>query len=170
MSLSSISRRQLNLFGLLACAAMMGFALYAEHFLGLAPCNMCILQRLCVIALGGTFLLAAVHDAGRLGARLWGVAILIVAAVGVAVAGRHVWMQAQPPGSLPSCGADFAALIEMMPVHQAIRKVLMGGGDCQAITWTLFGLSMPVWVVIALAALGLKGLVGNFVLRGPGGR
>jgi disulfide bond formation protein DsbB len=163
-----VSRRQLNLLGVAACAAMMGFALYAEHFLHLAPCNMCILQRLCVVALGGTFLLAAVHDAGTIGARLWGVAIALVALVGALVAGRHVWMQLQPLGSLPSCGADFAALLEMMSFREAVLKVLNGGGDCQAVTWSLFGLSMPVWVTAAVALLGLKGLVGNFVLaRNP---
>ncbi len=170
MSLPHVSRRQLNVFGVLACAAMMGFALYAERFLGLAPCNMCILQRFCVVALGGMFLLAAVHDAGTVGARLWGLAIAAVALVGALVAGRHVWMQMQPPGSLPSCGADFASLTEMMPLNEAVMKVLKGGGDCQAITWSLGGLSMPVWVVMALTVLGLTGLIGNFVLEGPARR
>ena len=160
-----VTRLQLNLFGFLACAAMMGFALYAEHFLGLSPCNMCILQRFCVIALGGVFLLAAVADAGDVGARLWGLAIFAVALIAVLVAGRHVWMQMQPLGSLPSSGADFASLTEMMPLPEAVRTVLKGGGDCQAITWSLLGLSMPVWVVVAVVLLGLKGLIGNFVLK-----
>ena len=160
-----VTRLQLNLFGVLACAAMMGFALYAEHFLGLAPCNMCILQRFCVMALGGVFLLAAVADAGDVGARLWGLAIFAVALIAALVAGRHVWMQMQPLGSLPSCGADFASLTEMMPLREAVMKVLKGGGDCQAITWSLLGLSMPVWVVVAVVLLGLKGLIGNFVLK-----
>ena len=165
MTMLRVTRRQLNLFGFLACAAMMGFALYAEHFLGLAPCNMCILQRFCVIALGGAFLLAAVHDAGDVGARLWGLAIFAVALLAALVAGRHVWMQMQPFGSLPSCGADFASLTEMMPLGEAVMKVLKGGGDCQAISWSLLGLSMPVWVVVAVGLLGTKGLIGNFVLR-----
>ena len=160
-----VTRLQLNLFGFLACAAMMGFALYAEHFLGLSPCNMCILQRFCVIALGGVFLLAAVADAGDVGARLWGLAIFAVALIAALVAGRHVWMQMQPLGSLPSCGADFASLTEMMPLPEAVMTVLKGGGDCQAITWSLLGLSMPVWVVVAVVLLGLKGLIGNFVLK-----
>ena len=170
MTMIRVSRRRLNLFGVLACAAMMGFALYAEHFLGLAPCNMCILERLCVIGLGGVFLFAAVHDAGDVGARLWGLAIFAVALLAALVAGRHVWMQMQPPGSLPSCGADFATLTEMMPLGEAVMKVLKGGGDCQAITWSLLGLSMPVWVVVAVALLGLKGLIGNFVLARAGAR
>ena len=170
MSLPRVSRRQLNVFGAVACAAMIGFALYAERFLGLAPCNMCILQRFAVIALGGAFLLAAVHDPGRLGARLWGIGIAVVALVAALIAGRHVWMQMQPLGSLPSCGADFATLTEMMPLREAVMTVLKGGGDCQAITWSLLGLSMPVWVVIAVALLGLKGLIGNVVLERPGAR
>lgn len=156
-----LSRRQANSIGLGACAAMMGFALYAQYVLRLAPCNMCILQRICVIALGAAFLLAALHDPRDAGARLYAFLIGLCAAVGAAVAGRHVWMQMQPFGSLPSCGADFYSMLDMMPVHQAVLRVLSGGGDCQAITWSLFGLSMPAWVVVALTLVGSGGVAAN---------
>ena len=146
---------------------MMSFAFYAERFLGLAPCNMCILERICVSALGAVFLLAGLHNPARTGARLYAVAIALVALVGASVAGRHVWMQLQPAGSLGSCGADFSAMLEMMPVREAVMRVLGGGAECQAITWSLFGVSMPDWVVLATAVLGIAGLVGNFRLERP---
>jgi len=167
MTNTTFSRRSLNLAGAVACAAMMGFALYAEHVLGLLPCNMCILQRIAVCALGGVFLLAALHNPRALGARLYGALIGLVATAGAAVAGRHVWMQMQPPGSLGSCGADFSVMLEMMPFVTVVKRVLMGGAECQAITWSLFGLSMPVWVALAVAVLGLAGLLGNWLLARP---
>ncbi len=165
MALASFSRRQLDLAGFLACAAMMGYALYAEHFQGLLPCNMCILERICVCTLGVAFLLPAVHNAGRIGAALYGSLIALVAIVGVLVSGRHVWVQMQPAGSLPSCGADFSALLDMMPVREAVTRVLSGGAECQAITWSLFGVSMPVWLALSILVLGLAGLMGNLRLE-----
>jgi protein dithiol:quinone oxidoreductase len=162
-------RRAANLAGFLGCAAMMGFALYAQYGLRLTPCNLCILQRVCVVALGVVFLAAALHNPGRSGARLYGVAIGLVALVGVAVSGRHVWVQMQPAGSLPSCGADIATMLDMMPVYEVVTRILKGGGECQTILWTLFGISMPAWVLIAVAAAGIAGVAANLRL-GPAPR
>jgi disulfide bond formation protein DsbB len=143
---------------------MMGFALYAQHVLHLEPCNMCILQRIGVVALGAAFLLAALHDPRSVGARLYAVLIALCTAATAGVAGRHVWVQAQPAGSLPSCGADFYSLLDMMPLHEAVMRVLKGGGDCQAISWSLWGLSMPAWVLLAVAVVGGAGVISNLVL------
>ena len=76
-------------------------------------------------------------------------------------------MQLQPLGSLPSCGADFATLISMLPPWEVLMKIVGGGGDCQAISWSLFGLSMPAWLLVALAGLTALGIVANFRLERP---
>jgi len=59
-----MTRRYANLAGLLACAAMMGFALYAEHVLMLEPCPLCVFQRVATIGLGAVFLLACLQGEG----------------------------------------------------------------------------------------------------------
>jgi disulfide bond formation protein DsbB len=56
------NRRSLNLAGFLICAALMGYALYAQYGLELEPCPLCIFQRIGVITLGVVFLLAALHN------------------------------------------------------------------------------------------------------------
>jgi protein dithiol:quinone oxidoreductase len=155
------TRRLANLVGFLACAVMMGFALYAEYGLGLKPCNMCILQRVCVVALGVVFLIAALHDPGTVGARIYAFAIAIVSLAGVGVSGRHVWVQMQPAGSLPSCGADIPTMLSMMPVWEVVARILKGGGECQTILWKLLGISMPTWVLIGVAVLGVAGVAAN---------
>ena len=43
------NRRLLNLAGFLACAGMMGFALYAQYVLLLDPCPLCVFQRIATI-------------------------------------------------------------------------------------------------------------------------
>jgi disulfide bond formation protein DsbB len=158
------SRRQANLAGFTSCVLMMGFALYEQYGAGLQPCNMCTLQRAVVIALGVVFLAAALHDPRPVGARVYAALLGLVAAAGAATAGRHVWMQMQPPGSLPSCGADLSVMLEMMPLYQVVMKVLNGGAECQQITWSLLGLSMPAWLLVAFLALGVYAVGANLGL------
>jgi protein dithiol:quinone oxidoreductase len=164
----AVHRRHVNAFGALACAAMMGFALFAQYRLHLQPCNMCILQRVAVTGLGLVFLAAALQDCAALGARLYALLIAVAAAAGAAVAARHIWMSMQPPGSLPSCGADVYTMLEMLPVTQVVEQIWNGGGECQLILWRLLGLSMQTWVLIGAAGLGLGGVAGNLGLERAG--
>jgi disulfide bond formation protein DsbB len=159
-----LHRRSVNLGGFLACAGLMCAAFFFEYGMKLQPCNMCMLQRIAISELGVVFLVAALHDPDRLGARVYAVLIAVAAAIAVALSSRHVWMQMQPPGSLPSCGADFWTMVDMLPFHKVVLRIVNGGGECQAILWSLFGLSMPAWLILAASALGLGGLVGNFTL------
>jgi disulfide bond formation protein DsbB len=147
------NRRLGNGLGFLACALLIGYALYAEHVLGLAPCPLCIFQRVAVIALGIIFLMAAIHNPGRTGARVYGVLGALAALAGIGISARHIWIQAQPPGSVAACGADLDYLMEIMPLTEVVSKVLTGSGECGKVDWTLLGLSMPWWVAISLAAL-----------------
>jgi len=159
-----VTRRALNLTGFLACAGLMGCAFFFEFVMKLQPCNMCMLQRIAITELGVVFLLAALHDPARIGARIYGLLIAAAAGVAIALSARHVWMQMQPPGSLPSCGADFWTMVDMLPFREVVRRIVNGGGECQAILWSLFGLSLPAWLILAGAALGVGGVVGNFAL------
>ena len=156
------NRRLVNGLGALACAVLMAYALYAQHVLGLTPCPLCIFQRVAVITVGAIFLLAALHDPGRVGARIYGVLILIAAAGGIGIASRHIWIQAQPPGTVAACGADLDFLMDIMPITEVVTKVLTGSGECGKVDWQFLGLSMPWWVLISLAALAAWGAIGNF--------
>ena len=165
MSATRPSRRQANAAGAAACALMMAFALYVQYGLHFTPCNLCLLQRGAVILLGLVFLVAALHDPARSGARVYAALIAIAATLGMLVSARHVWVMLQPPGSLPSCGADLYTMLEMLPVHEALAIVLRGGAECQANQWSLFGLSMPAWVLAGVAVLGLGGIGANLWLE-----
>lgn len=163
--LARVTRRQVNLAGFAGCVALMGCALLFEHVMKLAPCNMCMLQRVAVIELGVVFLLAAVHNPGRIGARVYGLLILVAASVLIALSARHVWMQMQPPGSLPSCGADFYTMVDMLPFNEVVTRIVNGGGECQAILWSLFGISMPGWLLVCGVVFGVCGVGANFSLE-----
>lgn len=152
-----ITRRQGNLLGFLFCAGLMGYALYAQHVLGLEPCPLCIFQRIAVIAVGVIFLLAALHNPGPRGSRGYLTLLWVAVLLGALIAMRHIWIQAQPAGSVAACGASLDYLFEIMPVTDVITKVLTGSGECGKVDWTFLGLTMPWWVLIALVGLGAWG-------------
>jgi disulfide bond formation protein DsbB len=154
-------RQTINLLGALACAGMLGYAIYAEKVLGYMPCPLCMFQRVCIGALGIVFLIAGLHRAGSAGAKFYAFLVFLAAGAAVWVSGRHVWVQAQPPGTVPACGAPLDSLLQMFPVLEVIRKVMTGGGECGTIDWTLLGLSMPQWVLISSVVLLLVGIYNN---------
>ena len=168
--LSAISRRSGNAFGFLACAGLIGYALYAQYVLGLVPCPLCIFQRIGTIVTGVLFLIAAVHNPRGGGARVYGALIALAALGGMLVSARHVWIQAQPPGTVAACGADLDYLLEIMPVTEVVSKVLTGSGECGKVDWTFLGLSMPWWVAISLAVLGAWALLVNYKKSAPVGQ
>jgi disulfide bond formation protein DsbB len=156
-------RQQINLLGALVCFGMFGYALYAEKVLHYTPCPLCMFQRVCIVALGIVFLVAALHRARRVGSVIYAVLIFLAAGATAWVAGRHVWIQHQPPGTVPACGAPLDALLQMFPIFDVIRRVMTGGGECGNIDWTFLGLSMPDWVLIMAVTLGLAGIINNLV-------
>lgn len=154
-------RRLLNFAGFLACAGMMGYALFAEHVLLLTPCPLCVFQRMAVISLGIVFLIAALHNPSAWGRYVYSVLVLAAAGAGVGVAGRHVWLQNLPPDQVPSCGPGFDYIVDAFPLADALKMIFTGSGECASIDWQLLGLSMPAWVLIAVAITGVFGLWNN---------
>jgi disulfide bond formation protein DsbB len=154
-------KRLLNLAGFLACAGMMGFALYAQYVLLLDPCPLCVFQRIATIALGLVFLLAAIQNPRRIGARVYALLILLTAGFGVGVASWHVYLQNLPSDKVPSCGPGFEYIMENFALFDALGLIFKGSGECADVVWRLLGLSMPTWVIIGLGGLGIYGIYNN---------
>ena len=162
---SWLTRRTGNLIGFAAGAALIGYALYVQYVQGLEPCPLCILQRVAVIVVGVLFLLAALHDPAERGARVYGVLIDLAALAGIGVAARHIWIMAQPPGAVAECGASLDYMMDVLPLHEVLGKVLTGSGECAKLDWQFLGLNMPTWVLIALVGVGTWGLAVNWFAR-----
>lgn len=121
---------------------------YMERHLGLAPCPLCILDRIVVAAMGCVFL-AQFFLAGR-GWRLafWGANAVFLAA-GFVFAVRHIIKQRTPPDLSAGClGESFAA----ETLDELVRKAFTAGGDCGAIYWQFAGLSIPEQVLVLFVA------------------
>jgi protein dithiol:quinone oxidoreductase len=140
------SFRTQYLLGFAACAALLGYAFYAQLHDGLEPCPLCIFQRVAFLVLGIVFLVGGLHaPRGSGGRRTYGVLALVAALVGIAIAGNHVRLTHLPPDQVPACGPGLDYMLEAMPITGVIRKVMTGSGECATVDWTFLGLSMPAW-------------------------
>jgi len=156
------NRRLLNLAGFLACAGMMGFALYAQYVLLLDPCPLCVFQRIATISLGIVFLLAFLHNPGNAGSKVYGALVTLTAGFGVGVAIWHVRLQTMPQDEVPSCGPGFEYIMDNFALFDALSLIFKGSGECADVVWRMLGLSMPTWVIIGLGGLGIAGIWNNF--------
>ena len=155
--------RTLNLAGFLWCALLMAYALYVQYGLHEEPCPLCVLQRVAVIGAGAVFLVAAaVNPAGRGLRRLFGALILLAALAGIGVAARHIYILNAPAGSVAECGASLDYMMDVLPLHEVLGKVLAGSGECAKVTWRFLGLSMPFWVLVNLLGLAAIGMLANW--------
>jgi disulfide bond formation protein DsbB len=157
-SVTGLGGRPGNLLGFATCALLLGFAYLSQYALGLEPCPLCILQRVAVLVIGLVFLAAALHAPDRRGGAFYGLLLAVLALLGVAIAARHVWITAQPPGTVADCGASLDYMLEVLPLAEVMAKVFTGSGECGTIDWRFLGLSMPAWVLAWLLALGAWGL------------
>lgn len=153
-----MTNRPLFLSGFLICTALIATALYFQHIAGLAPCPLCIFQRVAFIIVGIFLLGGFLHNPHGWGRRVYGGVAAGVAVLGAAVAGRHVWLQNLPADQVPECGPGLAFMFEAFPLQKALGMVLRGSGECAEVQWSLFGLSMPAWSLVWLVALALLSL------------
>lgn len=145
-----------RLMFLLACAGsalLMLIALFFQHGLGLEPCPLCYVQRGEVILFGLIALLACLHNPARLGRRFYAGAMLLAAGLGMATAGRQIWLQHLPEDQLPSCLPPLEFMLNTLPLQDVLGKMLYGSSDCAEVGWTLFGLNIAEMSFISFSLM-----------------
>ena len=129
-----------NLLGFFACAGLLASAYYLQLVKGVEPCPLCVMQRVAVFATGIAFLVAALHNPGL---------IAVLSLTGAGVAGRHVWLQYMPVEKRPACGPGLEYLLGTFGPLEGLRRILRGSGECGVVDFTLLGLSLPHWTLLA---------------------
>jgi disulfide bond formation protein DsbB len=132
----------------LACAGLLGNALYIQHMDFVDPCPLCVFQRMAFMCIGAVALLAAIHNPGRRGRRLYAGLISLAGLTGIGIAGRHLWLQSLPADQVPDCGMGLNYMLDTMPFSQVLSEVFYGSGECAEVAWTFLGLSMPAWTLL----------------------
>ncbi len=142
--------RAFPIFVLVASAAVLGAALLSQYWGGLAPCELCLTERWpWAVAIVIAFVASMV---GSRPALPW-VALLLglVFAVGSALAFYHVGVErhwfagpsacAAPEGAATTIAALKAQLLHQQPVR------------CDEPAWSLWGISLAGWNLIASLAM-----------------
>jgi len=132
----------------LICGVLLGFGYYLQYARNLDPCPLCMVQRLFFFALAVVALIAAIHNAERLGTRIYGATIMLLSSGGALTAGRQVWLQHLPPERVPECGPGLEFMLRAYPLLETLEMLLRGSGECAEVVWTFLGLSIPEWALV----------------------
>lgn len=151
MSLAPL--RSLFVLAFMAGALTLGVSFYLEYGALLQPCFLCQVQRLFLAVFVLINLIAALHNPGRTGVCLYGLASIGCALFGAVTAGRQVLLQNTPSDQMPSCWPTLDYMIEHLSFWRAVQSVFKGSVDCVEINWTLFDLSVPEWSLLFFLAM-----------------
>ena len=141
----------------LACLAALGTALLAQYVGGLPPCALCIWQRWAYGAAAAAGL-AAMAARGRLRAALAALAGLAQLA-GAGIAAFHVGVEQKWWEGLSTCTGSVGAGLSLEELRAAIEAAPMV--RCDEVPWSLFGLSIAGYNVLASLALAAFALAGG---------
>lgn len=135
----------LGVFGLVAAGMEL------QHLLRLAPCPLCIFQRLIYLVIGLVALAGVLLPGGRL---LWSVLIAALASGGVAVAGYQTWMQAFPHLATECSYSDPNAIERLVDwLGMEWPSLFLATGFCTSRDWEFLGLSMANWSLLVFAGI-----------------
>lgn len=145
--------------GLIGSGALLAVAyFYFQQQLGLPPCPLCMFQRACLVGVMVFCLLGVLTNPRSFGAKFLAFGVTLFSALGVAIAGRQVWLQHLPADQVPECGPDLAFMLEAFPLQEMIQTVLSGSGECAQVQWQWLGFSMPEWMVAIFSIMLLIAL------------
>lgn len=142
-------------FALIAigCTGLILTGLYMQEVMGLIPCALCITQRIFIIAVGLSALIAFFHKPKGFGQKMYAGAGIIFAIIGGSFSFRQVYLQSLPADQVPACGPDISYMFENFPLKDALTLLLRGDGNCAEVAWTFMGVSIPGWTLVAFAGL-----------------
>ena len=135
----------------LGTLGLVAFGMELQQLFRLAPCPLCIFQRLLYIVIGLVAMAGVLLPGGRL---LWSALIAALAAGGVAVAGYQTWMQAFPHLAT-ECGYSDPNLIERLVDWLGMQwpSLFLATGFCTSREWEFLGLSMANWSLLVFAGI-----------------
>lgn len=139
----------------LACALIIGAAFYLKQTVDLGPCALCQVQRTALIVCGVLALFATCHAPGPQGMRRYSLGFLLFALAGLTTAGTQVWLQTASADQLIPFIARLEHLFGLLSLDKCIDGLRSDAMFCAEITWTLFGISLPEWSLLAFTGLAL---------------
>ena len=160
----SLTTRVFAGFVLVVSAAVLGTALLSQYWGGLMPCELCLLQRwpwAAAIVISLIVLLAG----ERAGLAWVALVFAIVFAVSVVLAFYHVGVEQHWFAGPAACTANAGAAMTV----EDMKRQILGTAPvlCDRPAWTLFGISMAGFNLIASLVMAAIGFVVSARTRRP---
>ncbi len=141
----------------LGCFGLVAVGLELQALFRLAPCPLCIFQRLLYLVIGVVGLLGFALPAGRM---LWAGLGGALALGGFSVAAYQTWMQAFPELATECGYADPNAIERLVDwLGMQYPGLFLATGFCTSRDWVFLDLSMANWSMLIFA-----GIVGYLVV------
>lgn len=122
-------------------------ALIFQYMMNLAPCIMCVYQRLAIFSILFAGLIGYFSCQNILGRFIafafWGIGAIW----GLMIAIEHVDMQGATLSFFYSCDL-VPNFPQWAPLHQWLPFLFEATGDCGDINWQFLGYSMPQWMIV----------------------
>jgi len=157
----TVAGRDLNACLVVLATLLLGVALVMEYGFDLAPCALCMTQRLWLILAGLSAAIAMLTDVHR---RLFAVLGLGAIGIGASFSLRQLWLQHLPAEQAPSCGPGFDYMLDVLPLGEILTAMTVGTGQCSEVLWRFLGISIPGWALVGFILLG-AGFTLHFVSR-----
>src|SRR6266481_5594099 len=150
-------------FVLVASAIVLGTALLSEYWGGLAPCELCLMQRW-PWAAAIVISLVVVLVGERAGLAWVALLLGLVFAIGVVLAFYHVGVEQHWFAGPTACTASESGAMTL----EQMKQQILGTAPvlCDRPAWTLFGVSLAGWNL--LASLVMTGCCIAALLHGRG--
>ena len=141
---------------------------YMEKHLGLAPCPLCIIDRLFIGLITLTALFGWLHNPANTGQRIYSGCYIVFSGLGTAVAGRHIYLQNLDAAQLPDCLPDLDYMLEAFSWLETLTTIFNTSGECATVQWTFLGLSIPWQTLLLFIGLFILGIINLLLsLRKP---
>ena len=143
--------------GAVAAIGLVVAGMQLQEIYRLAPCPLCIFQRLLYMIVGAIALLGFVWPGGR---KLWAGLIVAVSLGGLLTAAYQSWMQAFPDLA-PECSYTDPNLVERLVdwLGMQVPSLFLATGFCTSRDWEFWTLSMANWSVLMFAGFLVAGVL-----------
>ncbi len=142
-------------------AFLLAFAVVLEHGFDMAPCALCLMQRVWFMVAGLVALAGVVHNP-RLG--IYPLVTIVAALVGGGFSIRQLWVESLPPGEAPACGAGIDYLLDAGMASEALTAMTFGTAGCAA-SPPFLGFSIALWALVGFVGV-MAGAVMQWRARG----
>ena len=140
--------KRLMLLQFLFVVIAMAAAYYVQAVMAVAPCPLCILQRVAYLGVGLVSLIGWLHHPKHWGRDIYLTLMGLFLLAGLGVALYQVWLEYQPVVAPNACGQGLDPLLAALPKSQWLSAVFASHAQCDVAHWKVLGLSMAGWSAV----------------------